>query len=122
MSENIKLSPFLAMSMKLFPLLLASAYGYEMRKAYIFLYTKCIPVFTMVQTTVITTRIKKEVKEVLERAGINIPAVIKTYLEELAWKLQLSVETEEMRKLLENVKPSEKGFAEKSVREDRESH
>jgi antitoxin component of RelBE/YafQ-DinJ toxin-antitoxin module len=86
------------------------------------LYTKCILVFTMVQTTVITTRIKKEVKEVLERAGINIPAVIKTYLEELAWKLQLSVETEEMRKLLENVKPSEKGFAEKSVREDRESH
>ena len=76
----------------------------------------------MVQTTVITTRIKKEVKEVLERAGINIPTVIKTYLEELAWKLQLSVETEEMRKLLENVKPSEKGFAEKSVREDRESH
>jgi antitoxin component of RelBE/YafQ-DinJ toxin-antitoxin module len=76
----------------------------------------------MVQTTVITTRIKKEVKEVLERAGINIPAVVKTYLEELAWKLQLSVETEEMRKLLENVKPSEKGFAEKSVREDRESH
>jgi antitoxin component of RelBE/YafQ-DinJ toxin-antitoxin module len=76
----------------------------------------------MVQTTVITTRIKKEVKEVLERAGINIPAVVKTYLEELAWKLRLSVETEEMRKLLENVKPSEKGFAEKSVREDRESH
>jgi len=76
----------------------------------------------MVQTTVITTRIKKEIKEVLERAGINIPTVIKTYLEELAWKLQLSVETEEMRKLLENVKPSEKGFAEKSVREDREGH
>jgi antitoxin component of RelBE/YafQ-DinJ toxin-antitoxin module len=76
----------------------------------------------MVQTTVITTRIKKEIKEVLDRAGINIPTVIKTYLEELAWKLQLSVETEEMRKLLENVKPSEKGFAEKSVREDRESH
>jgi len=88
----------------------------------IFLYTKCILVFTMVQTTVITTRIKKEIKEVLERAGINIPTVIKTYLEELAWKLQLSVETEEMRKLLENVKPSEKGFAEKSVREDREGH
>jgi antitoxin component of RelBE/YafQ-DinJ toxin-antitoxin module len=76
----------------------------------------------MVQTTVITTRIKKEIKEVLERAGINIPGVIKAYLEDLAWKLQLSEETEEMRKLLANVKPSEKGFAEKSVREDRESH
>ncbi len=76
----------------------------------------------MVQTTVITTRIKKEIKDVLEKAGINIPSVIKAYLEDLAWKLQLSVETERMRKLLENVKPSEKGFAEKSVREDRESH
>jgi antitoxin component of RelBE/YafQ-DinJ toxin-antitoxin module len=76
----------------------------------------------MVQTTVITTRIKKEIKEVLERAGINIPGVVKAYLEDLAWKLQLSEETEEMRKLLANVKPSEKGFAEKSVREDRESH
>ncbi|MGB9740713.1 MAG: VapB-type antitoxin [Candidatus Bathyarchaeia archaeon] len=76
----------------------------------------------MAQTTVITTRIKKEIKDVLEKAGINIPSVIKAYLEDLAWKLQLNVETEKMRKLLENVKPSEKGFAEKSVREDRESH
>jgi len=31
-------------------------------------------------------------------------------------------ETEKVRKLLEKVKPSERGFAAKSVREDRESH
>jgi len=79
-------------------------------------------VFTMTQTTVITTRIKKEVKEVLEKAGVNIPKSVRQYLEELAWKLQLKEETEKLRKLLENVKPSEKGFSEKSVREDRESH
>ncbi|MEM2995180.1 MAG: VapB-type antitoxin [Candidatus Bathyarchaeia archaeon] len=76
----------------------------------------------MVQTAVVTIRIKKEVKEALEKAGVNIPDVIKKHLEELAWKLQLAEETGKMRKLLEKVKPSEQGFAVKSLREDRESH
>ena len=76
----------------------------------------------MVQTTVITTRVKKEIKETLEKAGVNIPSIIRQHLEELAWKLQLKEETEKMRRLLEKVKPSEPGFATKSVREDRESH
>ncbi len=78
--------------------------------------------FSMTQTTVITTRIKKEIKETLEKAGINIPKFIRQHLEELAWKIQLKEETEKLRTLLNKVKPSEKGFAEKSVREDRESH
>jgi len=76
----------------------------------------------MVQTTVVTTRIKKEIKEVLEKAGVNIPSVIREHLEELAWKLQLKEQTERLGKLLEKVRPSESGFAVKSVREDRESH
>jgi antitoxin component of RelBE/YafQ-DinJ toxin-antitoxin module len=76
----------------------------------------------MVQTTVITARIRREVKDILERAGINISAAIKAHLEELAWKIQLKEEIEKMRELLEDVKPSERGFAEKSVREDREGH
>jgi len=79
-------------------------------------------VFTMGQTTVVTTRIKKEIKEVLEKAGINIPSVIKVHLEELAWKLQLQEEIGGIRKLLKDVKPSEPGFAVESVRKDRESH
>jgi len=74
------------------------------------------------QTTIITIRIKKEIKEALERAGINIPNIIKKHLEEIAWGLQLKEEIEKMRKLLENIKPSESGFAVKSVREDHESH
>jgi len=76
----------------------------------------------MVQTTVVTTRIKKEIKEALEKAGVNIPSVIREHLEELVWKLQLKEQTEELGKLLEKVKPSETGFATKSVREDHESH
>lgn len=76
----------------------------------------------MADTTVVTTRIKKEIKEVLEKAGVNIPNVIRKNLEELAWKIQLKEETEKLRKLLKKVKASEPGFAAKSVREDRESH
>ena len=76
----------------------------------------------MTQTTVVTTRIKKEIKEALEKAGVNISSIIRQHLEELAWKLQLKEETEKIRKLLERVKPSEPGFAAKSVREDLESH
>mgnify|MGYP007042362954 FL=1 len=79
-------------------------------------------VYTTMQTTVITIRIKKEVKEVLEDAGVDIPSAIREHLEELAWKLQLKEETEKLSKLLEKVEPSETGFAAKSVREDRESH
>ena len=86
------------------------------------MYTFCIHDVCMNQTTIITIRIKKEIKEALERAGINIPNIIKKHLEEIAWNLQLKEEIEKMRKLLENIKPSESGFAVKSVREDRESH
>jgi len=78
--------------------------------------------FTVTQTTIVTIRIRKEVKEVLEKAGVSIPKFVKQHLEELAWKPQTKEETEKLRKLLGNFKPSEKGFAEKSVREDRESH
>jgi len=76
----------------------------------------------MVQTVVVTIRIKNEVKETLEKAGVNIQGVIREELEGLAWKIELREETEKMRKLVERVKPSEKGFAAKSVRDDRESH
>ncbi len=76
----------------------------------------------MSQTATIAVRVKKEIKETLEKAGINISETVRKHLEEIFWKLQLKKETETMRKILENVKPSAKGFAEKSVREDRESH
>ena len=79
-------------------------------------------VYTMVQSSVVTTRIKKEVKETLEDAGVNIPSAIREHLEDLAWKLQLNEETKKLSKILEKVEPSEKGSAAKSVREDRESH
>ncbi len=73
-------------------------------------------------TTVISVRVKKKIKDLLEKEGIDIANEIRRYLEELAEKIIIRKYIEKWDSLLRNVKPSEKGFAEKSVREDRESH
>jgi len=73
-------------------------------------------------TTVISVRVKKKIKDLLEKEGIDIADEIRRYLEELAEKIIIRKYIEKWDNLLRNVKPSEKGFAEKSVREDRESH
>lgn len=74
------------------------------------------------KTTVVSTRIKTETKKILEKAGLNISEATREHLEELAWKVQLGEEVQKVRELLQNVKPSKRGFAVRSVREDRESH
>lgn len=72
-------------------------------------------------SVVISVRVRREVKEALEYAGIDIAAEVREFLEDLAWKIQARRELEELTKLLRSqVKPSPKGFAEKSVREDRD--
>ena len=73
-------------------------------------------------STVISIRIKKELKEEIEKAGINISEEMKKQLEELAWKTKTKKQIEKWNKILSNVKPSDKGFSVRSVREDRESH
>jgi len=73
-------------------------------------------------STVISVRVKKEIKEELERAGVNISSEVRRYLEELAWKIRIKRKMEEWDRILSRVKPSEKGFSVRSVREDRESH
>ena len=73
-------------------------------------------------STVISVRVRKEVKEILEREGIDIAKEVKDYLESLAWRTQAKKSVEKWRTILNNVKPSEKSFSAKSVREDRESH
>jgi siroheme synthase (precorrin-2 oxidase/ferrochelatase) len=73
-------------------------------------------------STVVSVRIKKEIKELLEKENVNINEEVKRFLEELASKIKMKKYIAEWDKILENVKPSEKGFAERSIREDRESH
>jgi antitoxin component of RelBE/YafQ-DinJ toxin-antitoxin module len=81
--------------------------------------------FTLVSanlsTVVVSVRVRREVKEELERAGVDISEAVRRYLEELAWKLKIERKLKEWNQLLKNVKPSERGFAARSVREDRDS-
>jgi len=73
-------------------------------------------------SVVISVRVKKEIKELLESEGVNIAEEVKRFLEELAYKVKIKRYVEKWDKMLESVKPSPKGFSISSVREDRESH
>ena len=73
-------------------------------------------------STVISVRIRREVKERLEETGINIAKEVREYLENLAWKIRVREKMREWEKILSRVKPSEEGFSARSVREDRQSH
>jgi hypothetical protein len=73
-------------------------------------------------SVVISVRVKKEIKELLESEGVNIAEEVKRFLEELAYKVRIRKYVEKWDRLLEGVKPSPKGFSISPVREDRESH
>ena len=73
-------------------------------------------------STVISVRIKEEIKKELEKHGIDISQEIKKFLEELYIKVKAKEYVNKWIEELKYVKPSEKGFSTKSVREDRESH
>ncbi len=73
-------------------------------------------------STVVSVRIRREVKELLDKEGIDISEAVRNYLEELAYRIKLKHYISKWDMLLKSIKPSEKGFSSRSVREDRESH
>jgi len=73
-------------------------------------------------STVISVRIKKEIKEELEKHGIDISQEVKKFLEELYIKVKAKEYVNKWIEELKDVKPSEENFSIKSIREDRESH
>ncbi|MEM2136753.1 MAG: VapB-type antitoxin [Candidatus Methanomethylicia archaeon] len=73
-------------------------------------------------SSVVSVRVKEEVKRFLEEEGIDVSEEVRKFLEELATKVKLKKYIEKWCKLLGEVIPSEKGFATRSVREDREGH
>jgi len=72
--------------------------------------------------SVVSVRVDKRVKEILERAGINVSKEIRRYLDELAWKIELRESIERLSQLLREIPPADKGFSARSVREDREGN
>jgi hypothetical protein len=73
-------------------------------------------------SVVISVRVKKEIKELLESEGVNIAEEVRRFLEELAYKVRIRKYVKKWDRMLEGVKPGPKGFSISSVREDRESH
>jgi len=74
-------------------------------------------------SVIVSVRVRREVKEVLERAGVNISGVVREFLENLAHEIMVREEVVKLHELIvSSVKPSVRGFAERSVREDRDSH
>jgi hypothetical protein len=72
-------------------------------------------------SVVISVRIRREIKEILEQNNVNISEEIRRFLEELAWKIKIRKFVEEWDKILTEMRPSEEGFSVRSVREDREN-
>jgi len=73
-------------------------------------------------STVISIRIRKEIKEELEKQGIDIDQEVRKFLEELYIKVKAKEYVNKWVEDLKDVKPSEEGFSVESVGEDREIH
>jgi len=73
-------------------------------------------------STVISVRINEEIKDELEKHGIDISQEVRKFLEELYIKVKAKEYVNKWIEELRNVKPIEKDFSTRSVREDRESH
>jgi len=73
-------------------------------------------------SVVISVRIRREIKEILEQNNVNISEEIRRFLEELAWKIKIRKFVEEWDKILTEVRSSEEGFSVRSVGEDRGGH
>lgn len=72
---------------------------------------------------VISVRVKKELKHKLESEGIDVEKAVKDYLNQRAAQIELKSSVVRLRQIIaKNVKPSKKGFAVHSVREDRNAH
>ena len=71
---------------------------------------------------VISVRVRKGLRKYLEERGINISEAVRSYLEELAWRIRLKESLEKLDEVLREMPPAPSGFAAKSVREDRDSH
>ena len=74
-------------------------------------------------SAVVSIRVRKEVKEALEMAGIDVAGKAREYLENLAWETRSKAALTELHEIIEkDVKPAKMGSAAKIIREDRDGH
>jgi hypothetical protein len=72
---------------------------------------------------VVSVRVPKETKETLEKAGIDVAAKTRQYLEDLAWETRNKNALAELRSIVKRrVKPSARGSTARLIRGDRDAH
>ncbi|MEM2841352.1 MAG: VapB-type antitoxin [Candidatus Bathyarchaeia archaeon] len=72
--------------------------------------------------SVISIRVDRKIKELLEKAGVDVSREVKQFLQELAWRVELKERLKELDERLSKIPEAPLGFSSESVREDRESH
>ncbi len=85
-----------------------------------YMFINLYTILYIVMKDVISVRVDKKVKKILEEAGVNISEEVRRFLEDLAWKIEVRNRIERFKKEVYGIEPAEKGFSAKSVREDRE--
>jgi hypothetical protein len=65
---------------------------------------------------VISMRVRKGLKRYLEEKGINVSEAVRSYLEELAWRVRLKESLEKLDEVLREMAPRSPGLR----REERE--
>ena len=72
---------------------------------------------------VVSARISKKDKETLREAGIDISLETRKHLKQLAAQVRSERALERLNKAIEKfMTPARRGYGQRSVREDRESH
>jgi predicted Fe-Mo cluster-binding NifX family protein len=72
-------------------------------------------------SAVVSTRISKKTKETLREAGIDISAEVRKHLEDVADGVRARQSLERLNTIIkQTMPPAKKGYAARSVREDRE--
>ena len=71
-------------------------------------------------SVVVSVRVKKRMMQNLEKEGIDVQSAFKEFLSQKELQLEHKKAIAKIMKMVQkNVKPSAKGFAVKSIREDR---
>ncbi len=73
-------------------------------------------------TAVVSTRISKKDRDTLREAGIDVSGETRRHLEKVAAEIRARQAVDRLNKTIERfMPPAQKGFGQRSVREDRES-
>ena len=72
---------------------------------------------------VVSVRVRKEVIQALEDAGVDVAGKTRAYLEDLAWETRTKATLAELHGIIQkDVRPARKGSSVKLIREDRDAH